>query len=310
MTRFNLRRFLYNFGFTVGSLIFLYQIFLTVRNFKFLHFSRLGFLFLALAFIMATCSIFFQAIIWQNILNGFGYKVKFQALAKGFFISFLPRYIPGTIWGYISRSHWLFVEFSIPYGISSFASLIEMISVLLAAILIISNPITSNVSGLWLIYNLIICILCFILINRLTKTNFPFSKAIKGFLGIPKFPIRHWGITYVAYILHWLIIGVASYFCVLAVQPSLHTSLPYLKITTSYTFAWVFGFVIFFIPGGLGIREVSLAYLLSTYVGFSFIEGSSIALIIRLEFLLAELFCLIFFLFVYKKGLANPNVLL
>ena len=41
-------------------------------------------------------------------------------------LSFLARYIPGSIWGYLSRSEWLLHDYQVSYASSNYGSILEV----------------------------------------------------------------------------------------------------------------------------------------------------------------------------------------
>ena len=58
-------------------------------------------------------------------------------------------------------------------------------------------------------------------------------------------------------------------------------------LTGQYALAWVVGFLSFLTPSGLGVREGTLAYLLSHHL--SPVTATLVALLARIWFLLGEL---------------------
>jgi uncharacterized membrane protein YbhN (UPF0104 family) len=55
-----------------------------------------------------------------------------------------------------------------------------------------------------------------------------------------------------------------------------------------YSLAWVIGFLILFVPAGVGIREVVLTMLLFTKSGMTLSTANGVAVVMRLCVLLSE----------------------
>jgi uncharacterized membrane protein YbhN (UPF0104 family) len=74
----------------------------------------------------------------------------------------------------------------------------------------------------------------------------------------------------------WLVAGAAAWTFVAAVTAE--PSPAFLYLLGAYTFAWLIGFVIPFVPSGLGVREATLIALLSPVVGAGAATALSVGL--------------------------------
>ena len=63
-------------------------------------------------------------------------KINLISTLRGYSLSFLPRYLPGSIWGYLSRSEWLTQQFSIPFKYSNAISVVEIGATITANLLV------------------------------------------------------------------------------------------------------------------------------------------------------------------------------
>ncbi len=101
------------------------------------------------------------------------------------------------------------------------------------------------------------------------------------------------------YFISWLMFGAAFWLFVIAVTGN-RTLNPFF-LAGAYAVAYVLGFLAFFVPGGLGVREGLLSVLLSTAMpmGVSLL----IAFLLRLLVTLIELICVSVLFF--RKGLPN-----
>jgi len=85
--------------------------------------------------------------------------------------------------------------------------------------------------------------------------------------------------------LGWLATGAAAYLLVHALAAGQDVSLAWL--TGVYAFAWLLGFVVPLLPGGLGLRDGTLATFLATRVGTG--PATALAIALRLANTLGEL---------------------
>lgn len=65
----------------------------------------------------------------------------------------------------------------------------------------------------------------------------------------------------------WVLAGTGFFLLIDALLPELSVSLP--TAISVYAGSWAAGFLVFIVPGGLGVREGTLTYLLGTFTGIS-----------------------------------------
>ena len=102
-----LRTWLYRAGLLLGGLLFGYQVWLAVSDLRRAQLPitvRPELLLLSLGLYLAAYLLIMVA--WQRFMYSVGVSMRMGAIVEGYALSFLPRYIPGTIWGYASRSEW------------------------------------------------------------------------------------------------------------------------------------------------------------------------------------------------------------
>jgi uncharacterized membrane protein YbhN (UPF0104 family) len=84
--------------------------------------------------------------------------------------------------------------------------------------------------------------------------------------------------------LGWLTTGAAAYLLMRAVS---HESVSPVWLTAVYSFAWLVGFVVPLLPGGLGLRDGVLVALLASRIGVG--SATAVAIALRLAATLGEL---------------------
>ena len=85
-------------------------------------------------------------------------KISTKSAVRGYVLSFIPKYIPGTIWGYLSRSEWLKVKFNIEYHNSNIGSIYEIVVIFFSSFVIISIYLSLRIP----IYIVLVPLLCFV----------------------------------------------------------------------------------------------------------------------------------------------------
>ena len=236
---------------------------------------------------------FVQMAAWALIMRYLQAPLGPKAVIEGYALSFLPRYIPGSVWGYLSRNEWLAQIHGVTYGVSTTASLLEAAMLLITAAIVgalywlpTQWPLPfmaaaiglAGVFGAWLAWRILPW-----LAARLLRRREP----------IPTQPSESWalwGMTVLLYLLFWglqggALIAIAQTLCGDTV-PGLFAA------TAAFAVAWAIGFLVVFVPAGMGVREWSLSALLVSFALLPGGQATLIALISRLGLIVAELIVL------------------
>jgi len=300
------RKILFRIGLVFGLIIFLQQAwegYLALGQQKFYVIRPL-----CLLASLALCMVanFLQMGAWVIILQSLSRPISLRQTMQGFLISFLPRYIPGGVWGYLSRSQWLREFCGIDYTASIVGSVLEVIGLILTALNItVFFLITRLIRGEHDVLVLFTGVLCGvflwfftpILVLKFTAFIWPGVENLAiGVKDITNFPTRyfplHWLLVGLIYIMLWIAYGISILLIATAVSP-IPTDDSLLGATFSIATAWVLGFAVFFAPAGLGVREIVLSRLLASSLALTTGQGSLVAVIFRLNVILAELIWLV-----------------
>jgi hypothetical protein len=98
---------------------------------------------------------------------------------------------------------------------------------------------------------------------------------------------RAWSAAIALYLVLWVTYGGSILFIGNAILPAPSTDL--LTTTFASSISWTVGFIAIVVPTGIGVRELTLSTLLSRHSGFAPWQADLIAVISRLEIILAEL---------------------
>ncbi len=215
-----------------------------------------------------------------------------------YFISQLAKYLPGGIWAFPGRM--------IAYraaGVEqsrSIASVFREVSALVLASVAVSLlivfqdfPISKLVQ--WaLIIGCVASILAILatqtawfwrILKTLKVSNLSMFPSPSGDQTGQLTSLKWLPGAFLAGLVFWLAMGIPFQQLSRAVSPQAYT-LSWVGTAAVFALAWTVGFVVFFAPAGLGVRESVLSLLLSTFMPLS--QAVSIALLSRLAWIVVE----------------------
>jgi hypothetical protein len=277
------------------------QVYQTYTGLKTQSFSLQRFWPLWVALALIVGSIFQQVEVWIILMRSLKISLPAKEARYGYLISFLARYIPGTIWGYISRSEWLWQNFQVSYAKSNYISLLEVTFAVLGSFLAIGLGIilTGYPIGIaWTGYLLILTplIFWFFISSRFSlylKKKLSFNPQIE--VSSSNLSLREWVVILGLLLLNWFYYGLGLFLIGYAFGAWEIFQLPkvWLSLTMSFSLAWLIGFIIIFIPSGLGLREFVLSSLLASHFLLPVELAREISLTMRLTTTLAEVMCIV-----------------
>ncbi len=281
-------------GLGLGALLFAYQVWTGLQAFS-SNSTRFAspFLFVMAAALM-TIIYELQILTWSRLLmERLGVHISFIEVHKGYTLSGLVRYLPGGIWGYMSRSQWLYESCGIAYKTANAGSMLQLLGWLVSACTFIGGYWGFVLSGTPQVPTTLLA-LSFPLGAWLVIRNIPHWKFLRwisdrGLLDLASLsvPLRYWVTIVVSYTVLWAGYGSVMFLIIRAM--GIQARGDALSATFFYLVAWLIGFLIVFMPAGLGIREVVLSSLLVTGMGISLEYASAISVLTRFLILLAEL---------------------
>jgi hypothetical protein len=204
----------------------------------------------------------FRSLAWRRIVKAFGFNLPIAAAVRIWSTSELARYVPGAIFQVIGR-----VVLAKPYGIrgsiTSVTQVLELAIFLLANVLLaVSCLLYFGLKNMhdqakeWLCLAFILIPVLLLLLHP--KICYGIINRIMVRLGKPTMDQRLSGPA-LAGILLWNILGLfwqtAAVFVL--TQNALHLKLDWWWVLAgAYSLAWCAGFLAFWAPGGLGVREL------------------------------------------------------
>lgn len=209
--------------------------------------------------------------VWSEILKIFGKSLKLKKAFKISYLSNLARYLPGRIWQYVSL-----VTMCEREGISKSTStasfvLSQLINIPAALLLILATGVLPAVTRqewikdtIWILGGAV----TFGALVVITQPNLT-EKTLRWLLHKlektePVLALKKTSLAgiFTSYVFGWFLHGTAFFFFTVAVTGEVGNFFP---VVGAYVAAYLIGYLSFFTPGGLGVREAVLALILSIY---------------------------------------------
>ena len=204
----------------------------------------------------------FRAMSWRRILIGFGHRLPVAPATRIWSTSELARYLPGMIWQVVGR-----VYLVRPYGVSgsvcSASQVLELALFLLANIMLavgclvwLGHKTFHGMTLHWLFAAAALIPVLFVLVHP--KVFYGLANRVMTRLGKP--PIaRQLRFRELCGLLVWALIGLIWQSLAIWLVVSEPLGLQFTKwwvVAGAYSLAWCAGFLAFWAPGGLGVREL------------------------------------------------------
>jgi hypothetical protein len=297
-------------GIFLGVGILVYQILSSLRGFNWAVVDNNIAINLLLALACTTFAVVLQMTAWKMVLGGFNHDLSLAEIFSGFSLSFVARLIPGTIWGYLTRGEWLNREHAVPYAITNISSIVETLGYVSANLLIVFQGLLAVKSAIYgPVFLILIAFAGWAAINFFILWNPARRLFHLEQHKILHFPLLKWMAVFFLCIAMWYCygLGLVIFANTLNFQVTLINAL---EISAVYALAWFIGFIVPFIPTGLGLREYSLAILLVAQFGLIKSDASFIAIGFRILVSLAELLWIAYGLLNKTMRVVNKKITL
>jgi uncharacterized membrane protein YbhN (UPF0104 family) len=210
--------------------------------------------------LFAVFLLVFRVLSWRWILSGMGHRLPLKVSARIWSASEFARYLPGGIWQMVGRI-WLCRPYGVGAGTCSASQILELAVFLLANILLGGGCLIWFGWKLhpdirrWLV--ILICLLPALLILLHPRIFYALTDFILDLFSKPPITRRLGGWDLVGLTL-WNIVGLLwqSVAIWLIVAGPLGLKLAWWwMVAGAYCLAWCAGFLSFFSPAGIGVRE-------------------------------------------------------
>lgn len=253
---------------------------------------------LIVSLIIAFIAYLFSAIEWVLVLKMVGGKIKWSKGVVIYLLSLFGRYIPGGVWSPLGRIYLCRFE-GIPDSQSSISIILEQAYPVVSAGLVFAVSLffwTETIS----VVNILPLILIFPFFFLFLHPK-PFLKIVNPLLlKLKKKEIqvslsgKYMLILITLYTFNWIVLGTSFYFFINAFY-NLNPFYIYIPVLSGISaLSFIIGYLSFFSPAGLGVREGVLIILLSHFMPTPIAIG--VSLLSRLWSLGSELIILVLFI--------------
>lgn len=251
---------------------------------------------LIISFLLQFLTLFWLVKIWQRMLRHTGSSVSYFKLFKVWFYANLGKYLPGKVWQFLGMIYMLEKE-RVPkkssFSTGVMAQSFSVISGLFISVFFLGTDLYhrffSRKPGLMIglaIFSLgILVLLCYPkVLERILNLGLRIVKKEKITLDLKGKDVI---IYLLSYSLSWLLFGLAFLIFVKSMTQTDFKMYP--TLTGAYAFSLNIGFLAIFTPGGIGVREGILVFLLSSF--FPLPVSTLISLLSRLWMTVGEVLC-------------------
>jgi glycosyltransferase 2 family protein len=309
-----IRKTLLRLGILIGIILLSIQIFKSIVDFKSQTLSIKHYWPLILALLIILIHLFQHIETWIILMRITNVKLPPHEARYGYALSFLARYIPGSIWGYLSRSEWLWQQYQVTYLSSNYISALEIVlsvaSNLLATglcfLFINSGNVSEVLSAILILGSVSMWYFLLARIPSFVKeesNRFPRSDG-----GWKRPSLLNWLRPLILLLICWFYDGFALLLigAAFGVWEMGQWRLLWAPLTKAFSLSWLSGFLIFFLPSGLGVRELVLSSQLISTLQVDPAAANGISITMRLIMTLAEFVYLAIIVFIHflksKKG--------
>lgn len=237
-----------------------------------------------LAVVASFTYVYLTMFAWRALLNGMGAKVPLRAASVIFFVSQVAKYLPGGVWNFVAAA-----EAGIEYHVSRRRSVTVLLTSMLVSILtgmvfavltLLFGPGDLGTSYGWTAIFLPVLAILLLppVLNRMISLALRLLKREPLERNLAWGP---WSVAVLWSMAAWVVAGFQVWLMLTAMGMEA-TIATFLLATGGYALAWSVGFLVFFVPAGLGVREVVLGAVLSGYLT----QGSVLAVILLSRVLL------------------------
>lgn len=193
------------------------------------------------------------------LLRSVGKRIRFSSSMRIFFFSEVGKYLPGKVWVAVGRVL-LYTKIGVRRETAIFILALELVLMVVTAFIFPGRIIVRYLTvrpGLLAI--LMCCVLSFLFFVA-WKRHITAGK-IREYIPIFAIPVI---IVCISFTLFWVVVGFAFQYLIVYVA---HINIGPFPAMQIFSASWAAGFLAFFMPVGLGVREAFMTELLVPLIG-------------------------------------------
>ena len=233
---------------------------------------KLNIPYLCYSFLLIAASYIINTLTWRYLINSYHRELNPISVKESIAIvntTQLAKYIPGKVWSYAVQIYWLAKR---GYSKSNvlFINVVATLSTLLAAsavgtIMLVTNLNKISKTGAILYIGLVILAYAVFILFHTPILNYLIrlaNKIIKKEISYVKISLKQILVTQVFYLLGNVVFCIGGYVLCLAIGVTTDVQLMTVLVG-SLLVGDVIGFVVLITPGGLGVRESLMFFIIS-----------------------------------------------
>ncbi|KPK71334.1 hypothetical protein AMJ71_06525 [candidate division TA06 bacterium SM1_40] len=246
---------------------------------------------LAVSYLLLFAAFSGYPVVWWLLLRGMGERLPLGKAFRIWYVSNLGRYVPGKIWQIVGR-----VELAKDLGVArstSAASVVYETGLIITSGIIVFGVATvasrdaTPFSSVWPIF----LVLPFGIVLAHPRVLSAVTNVVLRKVRKPEITLDvglRWAASVLAlYGILWIIQGAGFFFLVRSLTAVSFRWLP--QLVGVFAAAWIAGFLSFITPGGLGVREGVMTFLLSLYLPPSI--SAVVSILSRIWITVGEVVC-------------------
>jgi len=245
-------------------------------------FGRQDPLTLVAAFVVGAIATYLTFLSWRALMAGAGHRLPIAAAQRVFFLSQIGKYVPGSVWPIVAQAD-LGREHKVPAARSVAVGLLTLLVSCGAGVCVAAATIPfvqpDAFARYWFVVLLVPIVLAALHPAVLRFALRTAARVTRRDLGTIDLRLPAIARAFVWAVLAWIVFGLHI---VLVLVPIGHVDLRIVLLTIgAYALAWLVGFLVFFLPAGLGGREAVLTALLVAGAGIGSSAAVSVAVMSR-----------------------------
>lgn len=212
------------------------------------------------------------------LLRAVGKGIRFSSSMRIFFFSEVGKYVPGKVWVAVGRVL-LYSKIGVRRETAIFILALELVLMVVTALMFPGRMVIRHLTVGYPFVAVLVCgvaILLYLIGRRQRVT----AQRIRAYITTFSIPVV---LIFLSFTLFWIVLGFAFQHLILYFS---HINIGPFAAVRIFSGSWAAGFLAFFMPVGLGVREAFMTELLVPLIGSE--HALMIAIVSRIWWTLVE----------------------
>ncbi len=251
-----------------------------------------------------------SVVAYRRVLAGFGPKLEWKQMSVIAYLPLAGKYVPGKV-ASVAGAVWLLHRNRVPTAVSVSVvfilnGLMVLVGLILAAPLTLCDPLKTMLPMGWLWFSLFGIVALVLLHPRAFKwVGNIVLKALRRQQLSSAPSVREYALVASVMLLQFALIGTGLWLIARSITEIAPVSIPF--FVAAWAAGGTVGFLAFFAPGGIGVREAILLGLLGSVIGTP--TAAIVAVGFRILHVLVELVLILFAAVLMKTEVSGAGAL-